>query len=179
MWLHSKARPLSFTLCFGLCLRASADAAGGGGVTTPVQTRRVVVQGKPPLIIDAASLSEMPHREVKAGAHHEPESIWRAVRSEDVLQHAGVALEQPLHGKELASFVRVSAADQYQVVFGLSDLDPTLGAAEVLLVDQRDGKPLAADGPFRLLVPGDKRPARWVRNVTAIEVVDGRTPAQP
>jgi DMSO/TMAO reductase YedYZ molybdopterin-dependent catalytic subunit len=117
--------------------------------------------------------------EIKAGAHHEPVSIWRGVRLQDVLQRAGAALDSPLHGKALASFVRVSAADKYQVVFGLADLDATLGNTQVMLVDERDGKPLAADGPFRLLVPGDQRPARWVRNVTTIEVVDGSASAGP
>jgi hypothetical protein len=101
------------------------------------------------------------------------------VKLEDVLTRAGVSLDKPLRGRALASFVRVTAADQYQVVFGLADLDPTLGNTPVLLVDMRDGKPLDKDGPVRLLVPGDKRPARWVRNVISIEVVDGGTTARP
>ena len=37
---------------------------------------------------------------------------------------------------------------------------------------ERDGKPLDdAIGPFRLVVPTDKRGARWVRQVTRIRIV--------
>lgn len=31
---------------------------------------------------------------------------------------------------------------------------------------------LARMGPFRLIVPNDQRPARWVRNVLRIELID-------
>jgi DMSO/TMAO reductase YedYZ molybdopterin-dependent catalytic subunit len=140
---------------------------------------QVVALGKPALSLDAKTLASMPHEQVTASAHDEPASQWGGVRLEDILSRAGVPLDKPLRGKTLASFVRVTAADQYQVVFGLADLDATLGHTQVLLVDTRDGKPLDKDGPLRLLVPGDKRPARWVRNVTMIEVVDGGTTQRP
>jgi len=41
----------------------------------------------------------------------------------------------------------------------------------ILLVDRRDGKDLSsAEGPFRIVVPGEKRHARWIRNVTALSI---------
>jgi hypothetical protein len=41
----------------------------------------------------------------------------------------------------------------------------------VYVVTTRDGKPLSDhDGPFQLVVPGEKRPSRWVRQVTALRV---------
>jgi hypothetical protein len=41
----------------------------------------------------------------------------------------------------------------------------------ILLADTKDGQPLPPrEGPFRIVVPGEKRPARWVRQVTALEV---------
>jgi DMSO/TMAO reductase YedYZ molybdopterin-dependent catalytic subunit len=170
------------TICCGLlsfaCLTFAAYAADapGTGAQAVVQ---VSAAGKPAITLDAKTLAGMLHEEVTASAHDEPASQWKGVKLEDVLARAGVSLDKPLRGRALASFVRVTASDQYQVVFGLSDLDPTLGNTRVLLVDTRDGKPLDKDGPFRLLVPGDKRPARWVRSVTMIEVVDGGTTSRP
>ena len=160
------------------CLAFAVNAADAPMASAPVSVS-VVVQGKPSLALDASALAGLPHEEVTASAHDEPAARWRGVKLEDVLAKAGVSLDKPLRGKALASFVRVTAADKYQVVFGLADLDPTLGHTQVLLVDTRDGKPLDKDGPLRLLVPGDKRPARWVRNVTSIEVVDGSTTDRP
>ncbi len=41
----------------------------------------------------------------------------------------------------------------------------------VLVADRKDGKPLDAhEGPFRLVVPGDKRPARSARSIVKIEI---------
>ncbi len=165
-------------LMLAACLAFVANAADAPMSSAPAGVS-VMVQGKPALSLDAAALASMPHEEVTASAHDEPAAQWRGVKLEDVLAKAGVPLDKPLRGKALASFVRVTAADKYQVVFGLADLDPTLGHTQVLLVDTRDGKPLDKDGPLRLLVPGDKRPARWVRSVTTIEVVDGGTTDRP
>jgi len=42
----------------------------------------------------------------------------------------------------------------------------------IILADHRDGKPLDAhEGPLRIVVPGDKRGARWIRGVTSLEVI--------
>jgi hypothetical protein len=36
---------------------------------------------------------------------------------------------------------------------------------------KRDGKPLSdKEGPFRIVAPDEKRPARWVRQVTALKI---------
>jgi hypothetical protein len=41
----------------------------------------------------------------------------------------------------------------------------------VYVLTKRDGKPLSEkDGPFQLVVPGEKRSARWVRQVTALKI---------
>jgi hypothetical protein len=45
-------------------------------------------------------------------------------------------------------------------------------AREIILADKRDGKTLdAKEGPFRIVAPGDKRPARWIRQITALKVI--------
>jgi len=42
-----------------------------------------------------------------------------------------------------------------------------------LVAFERDGQPLGADiGPFRLVVPSDKRGGRWVRQLVSIKVLD-------
>ena len=41
----------------------------------------------------------------------------------------------------------------------------------VYVVTRRDSKPLSEkDGPFQLVVPGEKRSARWVRQVTSLKI---------
>jgi hypothetical protein len=57
--------------------------------------------------------------------------------------------------------------------FSLAELDPGFGTTEALLAYQREGQPLAGlVGPFRLVVPTDKRGARWLRGLVKVRVLD-------
>lgn len=53
----------------------------------------------------------------------------------------------------------------------LLDLRGDLTDRVILLADIKDGQPLPpGEGPFRVIVPGEKRPARWVRQVRSLTV---------
>lgn len=136
---------------------------------------RVLVDGKPPVTLDRAALAAMPRSSVDTAAiHHEPPAHWQGVTLEEILLRAGAPGGEQLRGAAMTTLVRVTATDRYQVVFSLGELDPMLGHEQVLLADTQDGHPLGKDGPFRLVVPGDKRPARWIRSIATIEVTRGR-----
>jgi hypothetical protein len=71
---------------------------------------------------------------------------------------------------ELAALV-VGAADGYRVVFALPKIDLAFNDRLILLADRRDQQPLPPEeGPLRLIVPGEKRQARWVRQVTTVTI---------
>ena len=56
-------------------------------------------------------------------------------------------------------------------MFALAELDLELTDRVILLADTKDGQPLPPnEGSFRIIVPGEKRPARWVREVRAVTV---------
>jgi hypothetical protein len=77
-----------------------------------------------------------------------------------------------LRSDALGLAVKVVGADGYTVVFGLADLDPSFSDRTILVADAQDGASLPDDaGPFRLVIPGDARPARWVRQIRTIEIV--------
>src|ERR1700730_10297504 len=72
----------------------------------------------------------------------------------------------------MASYVLAEAADGYRVVFSLAELDSGILESEVIVADTMDGAALAAkQGPFRLVAPHEKRPARWVRMLKSITIV--------
>jgi DMSO/TMAO reductase YedYZ molybdopterin-dependent catalytic subunit len=57
-------------------------------------------------------------------------------------------------------------------LFALPELDAAFTDRLVLLADRKNGEPLSSrDGPFQLVVPDEKRPARWVRQVRRIRVI--------
>lgn len=63
------------------------------------------------------------------------------------------------------------ASDGYRAVFAWAELDATFMEKAVYVVTKRDGKPLSdKDGPLELVVPGEKRNAPWVRQLTALKV---------
>ena len=89
----------------------------------------------------------------------------------DVLAKAGVPLGDALKGKALACAVIATAVDGYQVVFSIAEIDSAFNDHVILIADRRDGRPLLPDsGPLQIVVPQDTRPARWVRQVTTVEV---------
>ena len=93
----------------------------------------------------------------------------------ELLIKAGTPRGDQLKGKALSTYVLASASDGYQAVFALAELDPGFRDDPVLVADQVDGGPLPSnEGPFRLIVPGDKRGARAVRMLERIEVMQLR-----
>ena len=71
----------------------------------------------------------------------------------------------------VAMTVLVAGSDGYRVAFSLAELEPELTDRVILLADTKDGEPLPPrEGPFRIIVPGEKRPARWVRQVSTVTV---------
>jgi hypothetical protein len=120
-----------------------------------------------------AELSMLPHQDVTAFDFHEKQShVYSGVPVRDLLAKAGVQFGEKLRGKSLRQAVIVHCRDHYDIVFALAEFDDAFNSRTILLVDRQDGQPLPdALGPVRLVVPGDKRPARWARMVTSLEVV--------
>jgi len=120
--------------------------------------------------LSAAEIAALPHQVVTVDDHGKTVR-FDGVPLKLVLEKAGVTFGDSLRGKRLANCVLVEAADGYEVVIALPELDPQFTDRVILLADKADAHPLnAKDGPFRIIVPGEKRMARWVRQVTALKV---------
>lgn len=153
-----------------LALFAAGTAAG---VRADAPAHLVVTgDGGRTATLDAAALDRLPQRRVEAEAHGRTFDC-RGANLIDVLVQAGAPSGAQLRGKALARYVRIRAADGYEVVYALAELDPQFrGDAVPVLTHECNGAPLdAKDGPFRIVAPGDKLPARWIRQVSAIELL--------
>ena len=123
--------------------------------------------------LNSERLMALPRASISATAHDKTQR-FEGSDLRDVLRAAGVESTENLRGGALRRVVSVHAADGYVVAFALAELDSSIGDRRVLLVNRQDGAALAADqGPWRLVVPSDRRSARWVRQVTRIVVADG------
>lgn len=96
---------------------------------------------------------------------------YSGVLLSNLLNKAGASMGEALRGENLRKYAMVKAYDGYQVIFTLTELDPEFSDEKIILADQMDGKPLPpADGPFRIIVEKDKKPARCIKQVLSIEV---------
>jgi DMSO/TMAO reductase YedYZ molybdopterin-dependent catalytic subunit len=132
-----------------------------------------------PLDVTAADLKAMPRKTLRVdNAHSKKMEVYEGVLVEDLLQKAGVPQGEQLRGQAMASYILVEAADNYRVVFALEEFNSSFMDSEIIVADTLDGMPIpGALGPFRLVAPHEKRPARWVEMVKSLTVV--RVPTNP
>lgn len=136
--------------------------------------RFITVEGEVtrPLRLTVKELEKYPTHELKAKDKQGREHSYKGTLLALVLDSAGVTLGAQLKGDNLAKCVLVKAADGYEVIYSLAEIDPELSANTILLATQVDGKPLpAGEGPFRIVNPSDTRPARWIREISSIKIL--------
>jgi hypothetical protein len=140
-----------------------------GGLSA--QTLQIIDADGHSTTISAAQIANLPHVTVEARDHDVP-ARFEGVPVSALLTTAGIQLRDTMRGPRMTEVILVEAADGYKVVFAVAEFDPAFAAREIILADKRDGKTLdAKEGPFRIVAPGDKRPARWIRQVTALKVI--------
>ena len=138
-----------------------------------IKAQSVTVGGEvtTPLTLSAADLTAMPRTTAVAKDKQGNPHSFEGVALADIFKKAGVTTGRDLRGENLAKYVLITCADNYQVVFSLAELDSSFTDRVVILADQMEGKPLPAGvGPFRIVVPGEKKPARNCFQVLSIDV---------
>lgn len=153
-------------------LRTSAQIA------PPAVELRVSGAVNTPLSLSADDLKKMPRKTVSVmNSHEKRQETYAGVPVEEILKRAGVPEGEQMRGSAMASYVLAEAEDGYRVVFSAAELDSGMTDSEVIVADTMDGAPLGVkQGPFKLVAPHEKRPARWVRMLKSLTVV--RLPAQ-
>jgi DMSO/TMAO reductase YedYZ molybdopterin-dependent catalytic subunit len=122
--------------------------------------------------LTAADITKLPRHTLKAKSH-DVENEFSGVSLVDVLQSVGVEFGDKLKGPRAGTVLVVEAADGYRTAFALLELDPATTDKLVLLTNQKNGQPLDdKEGPWRLVVPDEKRPIRWARMVKTLRVVN-------
>lgn len=125
-----------------------------------------------PRLLTATDIAALPHMEQTTTDKDGKKHVYRGVALREVLRLAGAPAGKAIHGEVLAEAVLATAADGYQAVFALPEIDADFAPQTILLAESRDGQPLPPhDGPYQLIVPLEKKPARWVRQVTGLKVV--------
>lgn len=160
--MHNVLRPLliSFAIACAPVLAAAQS----------VPSTVTLKNGAKTEIVDKAALAAMPHVTVSMPMHGTPHT-FEGVPLTLLLQRVGAPVGEALHGEELARVVVARARDGYTVALALAETDASMRKDAVILADRMDGAPIPdADGPYRLVVATDLRPARSAKMVESLEI---------
>jgi tungstate transport system substrate-binding protein len=124
------------------------------------------------LDLTPALWAKLPRTTVKLPDKDGAEVAYTGVLLREVLRAVNVPLgDHRLRGPWVNRTVHVHAADGYQSAFALAEFDGDLAERNIVIADQKDAHELpTGEGPLRLIVPGETRPARWAKQVIVVEV---------
>ena len=113
--------------------------------------------------LPAASASFTDH-----GTEKRCEGVWL----HDLATNQGLPSRSTPTRMELRTVIMAKGADGYRAAFTLAEIDPALGNHKVLVANRCNGQPLpAGEGPLRLVVPGETRAARSVRQLASLAII--------
>jgi hypothetical protein len=136
----------------------------------PVSTPVKITFGEKSESWTAATLAALPHTSISVyNEHAKATQTYSGVPLSALLARLGVA-DKP-RGKDFRLYLVAEGIDSYQVVYSIGEISPDVHDGTTLIADSQDGKPITEDGPLKLVTTGEKRPARWVRNLVAIRVM--------
>jgi hypothetical protein len=116
-----------------------------------------------------ADLKTMPQKTVKVhNEHNNMDETYSGVLVSDLLAKADFVVNKTNHDKIIRSYIKAMGTDKYWVVYAAIEVEPSEHAGDVIVASSMDGKGLGADGNLKLISTEDKKPQRWVRNLTAI-----------
>ncbi|KQM72636.1 molybdopterin-binding protein [Pedobacter sp. Leaf216] len=124
-----------------------------------------------PYVLTLSDFAKMPRVEIIRKDRDDKDHQYSGVLLTDLLIKAGATMGKELRGNNLTKYVMVEASDGYRIIFSLAELDPQFSDDKIILTNTMDKKPLpVADGPFRIIVQNETKPARCIKQVTSIKI---------
>jgi hypothetical protein len=140
--------------------------------TTPSTRLTIKTYDGKTLTLTPEELAALPHKSVSVfNAHSKTNETYSGVPLADLLSKAGVPLGESVRGKLFMIGIIAAGMDGYGVLYSLAEVDPAIHTGDVIVADTVDGQKLTKDGAFKMVSSEERRPARWVRNLTSISVV--------
>jgi len=167
---YVKATRILFLLTVSLVGVSAPSLVIGQGA---VKQASLSIEGevKTPLVLTPADVDKLPKTTIVNKDRNEKEHKYEGVELGLILKNAGVSLGEELRGENLTKYLLVEASDGYQVVFSLPEIDPAFTSRKIILANRKDGALLSSDeGPFHIVIDGEKRRPRNARQVISIKV---------
>lgn len=136
---------------------------------------RIEKVGVAPAVLSVTDFSKFPRIEQRVKGHDGKESVYSGVALTELLSRVNAPLGSQLRGKALSQYLLIRSTDGYRVIFALPELDSAFTKQVIFLADRRDGQPFSGDqGPYQVIVPDERTHARWIRQVTVLEILSAK-----
>lgn len=153
-----------------IALAQMMDHHQAGTPSTQITLRGV--DGKS-ISLTPEDLAALPHKTVSVfNSHTKANENYSGVVLSDLLAKVNVPQGEAVKGKVFMTAVIAEGTDKYSVVYALAEVDPSIHTGDVIVADSMDGQKLGKDGAFKLVSTEERRPARWVRNLAEISVIE-------
>jgi hypothetical protein len=182
--MKTPVNPLSFVIA--LCLVMMSPVHGRAQTATKAEMGAMTEHDHAPaaastnltLTIDGkattlsvAELQALPQKTVTVhNEHTKANETYTGVLLGDLLAKYGFPVDKTTHRKMLRSYLVAEGTDKYWVLYSVTEIEGSEHNGDVIVATGMGGKPLGEDGRFKLIDSGDKKPQRWVRNLTAVTV---------
>jgi DMSO/TMAO reductase YedYZ molybdopterin-dependent catalytic subunit len=125
-----------------------------------------------PMTITEKEFASFVHAKASAADHEGKMNEYEGVPLFAILARAGAPLGDSLKGKKMFEYIQAEAADGYKVIFALPEIDTSYNANTIIVADKKNGKPLdEKEGPLQIIVAGEKKHARWIRQLTTLRIL--------
>ena len=154
-----------------LCLTLLLPLSGGADAADPAPSLSLTGKIKQPQQFDLDRLRALASQDVQVSfdTEHGPQQThYTGVLLLTLLDQAG-GIDDAAKGAVLRHVIKITGKDGYIVVLSTGEISPDFGAKPAMIAYQRDNEAPGASG-FRLVMPGDKKGGRNVRDVVAIDV---------
>lgn len=174
--MKTSSRLLSSLLAAGLlCCPILAHAQAMPGMDMPAKPKTppstsltLNLDGKT-TTLTVAELEAMPQKTISVhNEHTKADETYSGVPLGDLLAKYGFAVAPATHRQMLRSYLQVEGMDKYWVLYSVTEVESSEHSGDVIVATSMNGKPLGDDGQLKLISSEDKKPQRWVRNLSAI-----------
>ena len=132
----------------------------------------VVTAGGKTSTLTMADLQAMPQITLKVhNGHSNEDETYTGVPMSLLLAKFGLSLTGAGAQKVYHSYVKAQGTDKYYVLYAATEFEPEIATWDSMVALTVDGHPLMKDGDFRIIAGGERKPARWVNNLSALTIV--------
>jgi hypothetical protein len=125
------------------------------------------------ITLSPVDLAALPHQIISVyNEHSKANEKYSGVVLVELLKKVNTPSGESVRGKLFMTAIVAEGTDHYSVLYSLAEIDPSIHTGDVIVADTIDGHPLDKDGAFKMVSTEERRPARWVRNLTQISVID-------